>query len=202
MMYHQISSAILNDVIWMLLKMMDTRLRFEETMYKQLSCHHCVCWWLSLGHLQPRWHHCDVITSAMASQITGISIVCLTVCSGADQRKHQSSASLAFVRGIHMWPISIINGPVTRKMFPFDDVIIMATFGLLCMAHALEGLSSDELGMSIVLACVPCLRTLPACQLPEFYGWINMKVVYSIHLCVCLTNLSRFSHTLQVLSQC
>ena len=42
--------------------------------------------------------------SAMTSQITGISIVCLTVCSGADQRKHQSSASLTFVRRIHDVP--------------------------------------------------------------------------------------------------
>ena len=39
--------------------------------------------------------------STMASQITGVSIVCSTVGSGADQRKHQSSTSLAFVRGIH-----------------------------------------------------------------------------------------------------
>ena len=39
----------------------------------------------------------DIIMSAMASQITGVSIVCSTVCSGADQRKHQSSASLALV---------------------------------------------------------------------------------------------------------
>ena len=42
------------------------------------------------------WHYIDVIMSAMASQITGVSIVCLTVCSGADQRKHQSSASLLY----------------------------------------------------------------------------------------------------------
>ena len=46
-------------------------------------------------------HYSDVLMSAMASQITGISIVYSTVCSGADQRKYQSSASLAFVRGIH-----------------------------------------------------------------------------------------------------
>ena len=46
-----------------------------------------------------------------------------TVCSGADQRKYQSSASLAFVRGIHRSPVkSSHKGPVTRKMFPFDDV--------------------------------------------------------------------------------
>ena len=46
------------------------------------------------------------------------------VIQGADQRKHQSSASLAFVLGIHRWPVnSPHKGPVTRKMFPFDDVI-------------------------------------------------------------------------------
>ena len=64
--------------------------------------------------------------SPMASQITGVSIVYSTVCSGADQRKHQSSASLALVRGIHQSPVnSPHKGPVTRKMFPFDDVIMV-----------------------------------------------------------------------------
>ena len=62
--------------------------------------------------------------SATASQTTRASIVCSIVCSGADQRKHQSSASLAFVRGIHRRPVnSPHKGPVTRKMFPIDDVI-------------------------------------------------------------------------------
>ena len=37
--------------------------------------------------------------SAMSSQITDFSTVCSIVCAGVDQRKHQSSASLAFVRG-------------------------------------------------------------------------------------------------------
>ena len=72
-------------------------------------------------------HYIDVIMSAMASQITNLTIVYSTVYSGADQRKHQSSASLAFVRGIHRWPVnSPHKGPVTRKMSPFHDVI-MAT---------------------------------------------------------------------------
>ena len=44
----------------------------------------------------------------------------------ADQRKHQRSASLAFVRGFHRWPVnSPHKGPVTREMFPFDDVIML-----------------------------------------------------------------------------
>ena len=78
---------------------------------------------------QDRWqilHYNDVIMSMMASQITGVFIVCSIVGSGADQRKYQSSASLAFVRGIHRWPVnSPHKGPVTRKMFPFDDVIMI-----------------------------------------------------------------------------
>ena len=61
----------------------------------------------------------------MASQITSLTIVYSTVYSGVDQRKHQSSALLAFVRGIHRWPVnSPRKGPVSRKMFPFDDVIM------------------------------------------------------------------------------
>ena len=70
-------------------------------------------------------HYNDVIMSAMASQITSLTIVYSIVYSGADQRKHQSSASLVFVRGIHRWPVnSPHKGPATRKMFPFDDVIM------------------------------------------------------------------------------
>ena len=62
---------------------------------------------------------------AIASQITSLTIVYSTVYSGADQRKHQSSASLAFVRGIHRWPVnSPHKWPETRNMFPFDDVIM------------------------------------------------------------------------------
>ena len=61
---------------------------------------------------------------AIASQVNSLTIVYSMVYSGADQRKHKSSASLAFVRGIHRWPA---NSPqkwtVTRKMSPFDDVI-------------------------------------------------------------------------------
>ena len=47
-------------------------------------------------------HYSDVIMGTMASQITSRMIVYSTVYSGADQRKHQNSASLAFVRVIHL----------------------------------------------------------------------------------------------------
>ena len=67
-------------------------------------------------------HGNDVIMSAMVSQITSLTIVYSTVHSGADQRK----ASLAFVRGIHREPVNFPHKwPVTRKIFPFDDVIML-----------------------------------------------------------------------------
>ena len=133
-----------------------------------------ILYWLHVLHLyipeimHPACNYNDVIMSAMTSQITGVSIICSCVGSGADQRKHQSSASLAFVPGhyidvimttmasqitsltvvyltvffrriskktskLRVTGICVGNspgpvnsphrGPVTRKMFPFDDVI-------------------------------------------------------------------------------
>ena len=65
-----------------------------------------------------RNHYRDVIMSTMASQITSLPIVYPTVYSGADQRRHQSSASLASVWGIHRWPVNYPHkGPVMRKCF-------------------------------------------------------------------------------------
>ena len=81
-------------------------------------------------YIHIRWHtmhhhYSDVIKSAMGFQITCVSIVYSTVWSGAYQRKQQNSASLAFVWGIHRWPVNSAQGPVTRKRFPSDDVIMM-----------------------------------------------------------------------------
>ena len=60
---------------------------------------------------------------AKASQITCLTIVYSTVYSDADESKHHSSATLAFVWGIYRGPVnSPHKWPVTRKMFPFDDV--------------------------------------------------------------------------------
>ena len=68
----------------------------------------------------PHSHYSDVIMSVMASQITGVSIVYSTVCSGADQRTHLSSASLAFVRGIHRWPVNTPHKrQLPRKLYHF-----------------------------------------------------------------------------------
>ena len=81
----------------------------------------CLAHW-SLGSFV---HYNDVIMSMIASQITSLAIVYSTVYSGADQRKHQNTASPAFVQGIQRGPVnSPHKGPVPRKMFPFDDVIM------------------------------------------------------------------------------
>ena len=85
-----------------------------------------------IASINSLWSNSDAIwrrrsgsTLAMTSQITSLTIVYSAVYSGAYQRKHQSSASLAFVRGIHRWPVnSPHKWPVTRKMFPFDNVIM------------------------------------------------------------------------------
>ena len=80
---------------------------------------------LCTDNLDAQVHYNDVIMSAMASQITSLTIVYSTVYSGTDQRTHQSSTSLAFLRGIRRWPVnSPHKGPVTRKMFLFDDVFM------------------------------------------------------------------------------
>ena len=95
-------------------------------------------WWLLPGlisvypiMLSSHWksfedrHYGDVTMGMIGSQITSLTIVYSIVYSHADQRKHQSSASLVFVRGIHR---GAVNYPhkwaVTRKMLPFDDVIM------------------------------------------------------------------------------
>ena len=96
---------------------------------RQLSSHHRILSFIS-DHLSR--HYSDVIMSAMAPQITGVPFV----CSNTDQIKHQSSASLAFVRAIHRWPVnSPHKGPVTRKMFPFAYVIMIYRGQLRKAAH-------------------------------------------------------------------
>ena len=86
---------------------------------------------LSLLAQQKTCHCNDVIMNAIASQITSLMIVYSTVYSDADKRKHQSSASLVFVRGIQRWPMnSLHKRPVTRKMLSFDDVIMQCLISI------------------------------------------------------------------------
>ena len=81
---------------------------------------------LSFTRKKFNYHYNDVIMSAIASQITSLTIVCSTVFSVVCEWKQQSSTSLAFVKGIHQWPLNYPHqGPVKQKMFLYDDVIMM-----------------------------------------------------------------------------
>ena len=70
---------------------------------QSLACHGAMDMWTSSAR---RIYYSDVIMGAMASQITSLTFIYPTVYSGANQRKHQISPSLAFVRGIHRWPVN------------------------------------------------------------------------------------------------
>ena len=98
---------------------------FDPCRHQDISNHH-----VDRIHVSER-HYYDVIMSALSSQITRLTVVYSTNYSAADQRKRQSSASLAFVRGNHRGPVSSPHKwPVTRKMFPFDDVIMGRGVGM------------------------------------------------------------------------
>ena len=85
-------------------------------------------WCYPVGSLD----HSDVIMDAMASQITSLTIIYSTVYSDADHRRHQSSASLAFVRGIHRSPVnSPHNGQWRGKCFHLMTSSYGDTWGLL-----------------------------------------------------------------------
>ena len=94
---------------------------------------HCLYCTISTQIMLAVKHYNDIIMSAVASQVISFTIVYSIVDSDVDQRKHQSSESLAFVRGIHRGPVkSPHKCPVTRKMFPFDDVIMGIIWSTLC----------------------------------------------------------------------
>ena len=103
----------------------------SEPMIVILLTHICVTRpkWVRIAAASPsghKNHYGDVIMGAIASQVTSLTVVYSTIYSDADKKKHQSSASLAFVRGIHRGSAnSPHKWPVTQKMFPFDDVIML-----------------------------------------------------------------------------
>ena len=112
--------------------------------------------------------------SAMASQITSLTIVYSIFYSSADQRKHQSSASLVFVRGIHRWPVnSSHKGPVTQKMFPFDDVIML-------------------LILFRIISRVPQFSQYLRSNIEEYgFIWIHQELQYYHNKTVCIWPLAR-----------
>ena len=102
---------------------------FQKRLQKRSSYFTLV---LAMQHMNgraPIHHYNDVIMSLMAYLIISLTIVYPSINSVTDQRKHQSSATLAFGQGIHRWPVNFQHKwPVTREIFPFDNVIILPTW--------------------------------------------------------------------------
>ena len=111
-------------------------------------------------------HYDDVIMTMLASQITSLTVVYSILYSGVNQRKHQSSASLAFVREIHRGPVNFPHKwSVTRKMFPFDDVIMWNQFFWPALISNVVGVSLTGGNLGNWTACNNVKRycTLPYC---------------------------------------
>ena len=138
-------------------------------MWLKLSTKKCICAILiSTAYIKYVHHYSDVIMGTMASQITGVSRFSSTVCSWTDQRKHQSSASLSSVRGIHRWPMdSSHKGPVTQKMFPVDNVSMR-----FCKYHKSKE-DSNNMIMHILQGCLLAWGYSYQCKWsnPEEYGY-------------------------------
>ena len=118
-------------------------------------------------------HYSYVTMSTMASQITGVLIVYSTVCSRADEWKHQSSASLAFVRGIHRWPVNFPHkGPVTWKIVPFDDVIMYKMFSMVCalLCFVVEGIDTEFEVMAVTPQTPKCHHNRDAAEVVVTFG--------------------------------
>ena len=118
-------------------------------------------------------HYDDVIMSAIASRITSPTTVYLIVYSCADQRKHQSSASLAFVRGIHRRPVnSPHKGPVTRKMVPFDDVI---------MTYLVEAEGRSYASTNKVIIIISSISIISIIIMCPFYYFVDRVLFHHFH---------------------
>ena len=108
---------------------------------------------------------------AMASRITSLMIVYSIVCSDADQRKHQSSTSLAFVRGNHRWPVnSPHKEPVTRKCFH----LITSSWKLLISVLPMYFLSHDNITHGSMSLLIVNLTTFSVIRMNE-YGKFNSR---------------------------
>ena len=138
--------------------------------------------------------------SAMASQITSLTVVYSTGYSGADQRKHQSSASLPFVREIHRWSKnSPHKGPVTPKMFPFDDVIMGLAFVCVCVRTVLSHIIMDVIQGAIGHTCLKWQSRLHSITICSFsismaqhdFFWKRQKNLHQFlfkHVKHCITS--------------
>ena len=132
----------------------------------------------------PNVHYYDVIMGAIASQNTSLTIVYSNVYLGADQRKHESSGSLAFVQGIHRGPVnSPHKWPVTRKMFPFD------------WRHHVIQLRTSRDWFRQRLETEQAISNYQTLWWPSYVTQIYIYIYIYMCVCVCVTKNSK-SYTL------
>ena len=149
-----------------------------------------------VGSIFSQWHYNDVIMGTIASQITSLTIVYSAVYSDADQRKHQSSASLAFVRENPRGPVnSPHKWPVTRKCFHLMTSSWMSSCCLVTAfwKSAVTVYPPWHLGYKYKLptgeAC-PYISRNDLCTLSKFIDsvWHRYKFVYGVKFCSAVTN--------------
>ena len=131
-------------------------------------------------------HYDDVIMTMLASQITSLPVVCSIVYSDVNQRKHQSSASLAFVREIHRGPVNFPHKwPVTRKMFPFDDVIMTLPHLQKAVLCYRSYRNTNESGYSIASFICVVQNSGPVNMVKSWYevSFVNFEL-YAIHVII------------------
>ena len=134
----------------------------------------------------------------MSSQITSLTIVYSNVYSGVDQSKHQSSASLAFVWGIHREPVnSPHKWPVTRKMFPFDDVIMSNDtwrhYNTMCYAQCSAFIPLVKMVIKISFLSQIVILSYSHSRnsntlifsLLKIVSWLNsIKLIWTVYICI------------------
>ena len=153
---------------------------FNAKYLKQLTTSTCLE--ISVFPLQ---HYSDVTFSTMVSQINSVPIVYPTVCSSPDQRKHQSSASLAFVREIHRRPG---NSPVTVE-FPAQRASNAENVSIWWLIMRLTSVACKESSalchiLSFVKFRLTCsidkIRNWPKVYWYHKQKWVNVKGVYTL----------------------
>ena len=124
--------------------------------------------------------------STMASQITSLTIAYSSVDSSANQREHQSSASLAFVRGIHRpLVISPHKGPETQKMFPFDDVI-MCRMCVKSTDAKIQSISKYISTIHIINICIQTNNQFMHTRTTNSLPWIRLSEIELCILCAVI----------------
>ena len=149
-----------------------------------------------IANITWNFHYSDVIMSVMASQITSLTIVSSTIYSGTDQRKQQSYTSLAFVWGIHRGPVnSPHKRPVTRKISPFDDVIMS-------LQQCLCGLTSKWGVLFNIMTTNLCTlhHTIPAGQYNQWYPpcWARVQPIPIFHTIISIFHPHSLPVTLRI----